>query len=170
MAWQKTMVDILRGLIDDLDPTEGIQEFTDARLEKLLVIASNFVNQEVDFPYTYTIGVVGVTISPCPVDLNDDGFVNLVCLKAACLLATGDFRKSSNKGMIIKDGPSSIDARTLVESKKELMESSCKNYNDAELEYRMGNSTAGQAIIGPHRADIINRGSTITNRDRPEFS
>ncbi len=38
-----------------------------------------------------------------------------------------------------------------LEIHKELMYSTCKKYDDAELEFRLGNSNAGEAIIGPHR-------------------
>ena len=157
MAWQTEMTTLLRYVINDSDSP---QEFTDARLERLITSSAQLTLGVVDFPRTYVVDVAATGITPDPTTApRDDGFINLVILKAACLLSTGDFRKSSNKGLIIKDGPSSIDARTLVESKKELMESLCKDYSEAELEFRLGNSKAGHAILGPHRADAATGGS-----------
>ena len=152
MAWQTEMPTLLRYVIND---SESPQEFTDARLERLITSSAQLTLGVVDFPRTYVVDVAASGITPDPTSApRDNGFINLVILKAACLLSTGDYRKSSNKGLIIKDGPSSIDARTLVESKRELMESLCKDYNEAELEFRLGNSNAGAAILGPHRTDI----------------
>jgi len=165
MAWSIELPLLLRHLIDDYNEP---REYTDKRLESLIVSAAQLTIATVDFPKDYSVDVVGRGISPDPTDSpKDNGFINLITLKAACLLATGDYRSSSNKGLVIKDGPSSIDARVLVESKKELAETLCKDYTDAELEYRLGNSSAGEAIIGPHRSDYSGGN---TSRQRPEFS
>ena len=162
MAWQTEMTTLLRYVINDY---ESPQEFEDGRLESLLMTSAQLTLGVVDFPRTYAINAAATGIAPDPTAVpRDDGFINLVILKAACLLSTGDFRKSSNKGLIIKDGPSSIDARTLVESKKELMESLCKDYTEAELEFRLGNSKAGAAILGPHRANAAGGSSSSSNQ------
>ena len=166
MSWQIEMTTLLRYVINDI---ETPQEYTDGRLEGLIVSSAQLTLGDVDFPKNYVIDIPATGISPDPTDpTRDNGFINLVTLKSACLLAQGDHRKSSNKGLIIKDGPSSIDARTLVQSKKELMETLCKEYAEAELDYRMGNSNAGAAIVGPHRTNITN--SSAGHRGRPEFN
>jgi hypothetical protein len=166
MSWDRTMVTITRGIIDDLDSDN--YTYTDSRLQQLLVIAAHYVTLNVTFNQTYTINIDSPDITPDPtVAPKDQGFVNLTVLKAACILAKGEYRKDSSKGMVIKDGPSSIDARTLVQSKKDLMTDMCEAYAEAELQYRLGNSKAGEAIVGPH---LTNRSSGGSNRDRPEFS
>ena len=166
MAWQTEMTTLLRYVIND---SESPQEFSDARLQRLIVSSAQLTLGVVDFPKTYIVDVAASGITPDPTgDTRDNGFINLVILKAACLLATGDYRKSANKGLIVRDGPSSIDARSLVQSKRELMESLCKDYNEAEFEFRLGNSNAGEAILGPHRSNLTG-GSTGTS-NRTEFN
>ena len=158
-AWKVEMTSLLRYVINDTDTTN--REFTDERLCNLLVTSAQLTQGVVDFPRDYTIDVANSGISPDPTSgSKDNGFVNLVILKAACLLAAGEYRVSTNKGIVIKDGPSAIDARGLVAGKKEMMDSSCQKYEEAELEFRLGNSNAGEAIIGPHRNTVYSRGGT----------
>ena len=158
MAWSTEMVSLLRYVINDTDTLT--QEYSDARLQSLIITAAQLTLGVVDFPRTYIIDIANTTMSPDPTSgTRDNGFVNLVILKAACLLATGDYRSSTNKGVVIRDGPSSIDARGMLASKKDIMDSACTKYDAAELEFRLGNSNAGEAIIGPHR-NAVHGGST----------
>lgn len=149
MGWKTEMTTLLRYVINDSDVSS--QEYNDSRLHSLIVTAAQLTQGVVDFPRNYTIDISSAEISPDPTSNNDNGFVNLVILKAACLLAAGDYRASSNKGVVIRDGPSAIDARGLIAAKKDIMDSACEKYNQSELEFRLGNSNAGEAIIGPHR-------------------
>lgn len=149
MSWQTEMTTLLRYVINDTDVSS--QEYADSRLQSLIVTAAQLTQGVVDFPRNYTIDISSTEISPDPTSSNDNGFVNLVILKSACLLAAGDYRASSNKGVVIKDGPSAIDARGLIAAKKDIMDTACEKYSQAELEFRLGNSNAGEAIIGPHR-------------------
>ena len=160
--WKVEMTSLLRYVINDTDASN--REFTDERLCSLLVTSAQLTQGVVDFPRDYTIDIANSGISPDPIaGAKDNGFVNLVILKAACLLAAGEYRASTNKGIVIRDGPSSVDARGLVAGKKEMMESSCKKYDAAELEFRLGNSNAGEAIIGPHRNTVYSRGDTSSH-------
>ena len=147
--WQSEMTTILRYVINDTELVS--QEFSDNRLQNLIISAAHLTLGVVDFPSDYSVDIPNSGISPDPTTVNDSSFVNLVILKAACLLAEGEYRVAANKGIVIKDGPSAIDARGLIAGKKELAESACQRYTKAELEYRVGNSNAGEAIIGPHR-------------------
>ena len=150
MAWQTEMTSLLRYVINDTDTSK--QEFTDDRLQNLLVSAAHLTLGVVDFPRDYSIDIPASGITPDPTSgTRDNSFVNLVVLRAACLLANGEYRSASNKGITIKDGPSSVDARGLIAAKKDIMQTSCEKYEKAEFEYRLGNSNAGEAIIGPHR-------------------
>jgi hypothetical protein len=113
----------------------------------------------VDFPRDYNIDIPSTGIAPDPTSTQDNGFINLVVLKAACMLADGEYRTASNKGIVIKDGPSAVDARALIASKQQIAKDACAKYEKAELEFRLGNSKAGEAIIGPHR-NAVYGGST----------
>jgi len=149
-GWKTEMTTLLRYVINDADETA--REFTDERLCSLLVSSAHLTLGVVDFPANYTVDIPNSGISPTPT--NDKSFVNLVVLKAACLLAKGEYRSSTNHAIVVRDGPSTVDPRGMVAAKKEMMDMACANYEQAELEYRLGNSNVGEAIIGPHRNAI----------------
>ena len=163
MSWKTEMTSLFRYVIND---TDSNPEYSDERLQRLLVTAAQLTQGVVNFPRDYSIDIAATSISPDPTSGNrDDGFINLVILKANCLLATGDYRSSSNKGIVIKDGPSYVDARSLIASKQQVMSDACAKYEEAELEFRLGNSRAGEAIIGPHR-NAVYGGSYGTKHTR----
>jgi|TARA_Y100001937_G_scaffold100920_1_gene138323 hypothetical protein len=157
MAWQTEMTTLLRYVINDTDATS--YEFTDSRLQTLIVSSAQMTLGVVDFPRDYNIDIPSTGIAPDPTSTQDNGFINLVVLKAACMLADGEYRTASNKGIVIKDGPSAVDARALIASKQQIAKDACAKYEKAELEFRLGNSKAGEAIIGPHR-NAVYGGST----------
>ena len=164
-AWKTEMTSLFRYVINDVDETT--REFTDERLCSLLVSSAHLTLGVVDFPSDYTVDIPNSGISPNPT--NDTSFVNLVVLKAACLLATGEYRSATNQGIVVRDGPSSVDPRAMVTAKKGMMDSACANYQKAELEYRLGNSKAGEAIIGPHRNAIYGGGRTNYQNTRNSY-
>lgn len=149
-GWKSEMTTLLRYVINDTDTAK--REFTDDRLCNLIVTSAHMTLGVVDFPRDYNIDIPNSGISPDPTTgKRDSSFINLVILKSACLLAAGEFRIATNQGIVIRDGPSAVDPRAMVAAKKEMMDSTCAKYEQAELEYRLGNSNAGEAIIGPHR-------------------
>lgn len=161
MAWQDTSVPIIRVLLDDLgsDPT-----YTDSRLEELLVVASVYINQEIPFSTSYTISVVNCSISPEP----DEIFINLMVLKAACILTRGTQRISATNAYIIHDGTSKIDGRQPALSNKDVANDYCKEYEDAVEQHRLGNAVVGKAIFGP--SNIANTSLTHSYySDRSRF-
>lgn len=164
-GWQTEMITLFRYVINDVSET---QEFTDDRLGNLLLSAAHLTLGVADFPRDYTVDIPASGISPDPTSgSRDNNFINLVILKAACLLSAGEYRAAANKGIVIRDGPSSIDARGMIGAKKEIMDDACKKYRQAEFEFRLGNSNVGEAIIGPHRNSIYGgRTSTYDGRNR----
>ena len=156
-GWQTEMTTLLRYVINDSE--QSVQRFSDDRLTRLILTAAHTTIGVVDFASDYSVDVPNSGISPDPTEIKDKSFVNLVILKAAHLLANGDFRKASSKGIVLRDGPSAVDPRGMIEAKRHLAESSLERYKKAELEYRLGNSNAGEAIIGPHRNAIYGGGT-----------
>lgn len=153
MVWNDVMVRLLRSLIGD---DGAVSEYADARLEELLLTSAYMMLSEVNFTNTYTVDLDDGTIVPDPVDNNDNLFINLVVLKAAFMLFSAEYRLASNKSLIVKDGPSSIDGTAIAQQKKLLVDNAKKNLDQALLEYRAGNyAAAGEAIIGPHRAGVL---------------
>lgn len=161
--WQDTGVLILRNLLGDLSSTP---EYSDIRLEQILVTSAHFINQEVDFDNDYTVSVEDISISPDPISVSDYSFINLMTLKSACILAGAAHRLASMKAMGIKDGPSSIDGKPLAEASKAWAESICSQYQKALLDFRMGRRVVGSAIIGPYTTSSI---ADSDPRDRNQY-
>lgn len=151
MAWQDVSVPTLRHIINDLGSTV---EYNDSRLEELLVVAARYIDQEISFSTAYTIDIVNCSIAPEP----DDPFINLMVLKAACILARGTQRIDINKGFVIHDGPSRIDGKQVAVERKNMTESYCQEFEDAAEQHRLGNAVSGKAIFGPANISVPHRG------------
>ena len=148
MSWQGQMSTILRYLIDDID--SSAYKFSDHRMETTLLVAAQLVTLEVDFNNTYTINVEQCKLTPDPTDdEKDNAFINLVCLKAACVMIGSQIRSESANSISIKDGPSAIDLRGVASTLTVLYADLCQKYDKAVLDYKAGRSIGGQGILGP---------------------
>ena len=149
-TWQAEMTTLLRVLIDDIGST---QTYADKRLVHVLAVAAQLVATE----FNFKVDVQALTIEPSPVDRDstrDENFINLVCIKAACLIDRGETRRSVGQGIAIRDGSSSIDLRGSMDGRLKLLEKGwCAVYEDTKLEYQASrNGTiAGAAIMTPFR-------------------
>ena len=159
MSWQGQLSTITRYLVDDIDSTK--YKYSDSRIETTVVVASQFVTLDVDLENTYTINVEQCSLSPDPTDAGtkDDAFINLVCLKAACIIVGSEVRSESGNAISIKDGPSAIDLRGVASTLVVLYKDLCEKYDKLLLDYRAGRSIAGQAILGPYSpgSDLVTR-------------
>ena len=165
MAWQDDMVTMLRVIIDD---NGSNPEYSNSRLEEVIVVAATMTKKDVDFDNDYTISVSGVTISPDPVTETDHAFINLVTLKSACLLANSEYKTEASRAITVRDGSSAIDTKGVAAAKKSWRDSICEDYSKAEREYRIGNSQAGKSIIGPY-GHLTSNKSNQTIRNRPSY-
>jgi hypothetical protein len=157
MAWQTEMVEILRALVNDLPSTT----YTDLTLQRMLAVAALQVTQELAnrflLKYAGRPDPTAPNITPDPTDVNtgrDESFINLCCLKAACITDHGAAIVAARQGIMVKDGSSSIDLRGIAISKLKLLESGwCAVYEDTKLEFITGSSgnVAGAAIMTPFR-------------------
>ena len=153
MSWQLETIEIFRVLINDLEDTP---KYSDERLERILLVAAFQVNEKADFLNDYTVDIQTTTLSPDPTsdDYRDDSFVNLMCLKAACLMERGLAAKAANLALLGREGFSSVDLRGVAEAKQKMLEKGgfCATFNDELLSYQMGSAqVAGAAILGPFR-------------------
>jgi hypothetical protein len=162
MAWQEDMTTLLRYVINDY---ESPYENSTDNLQRLIVTAAQLTKNDVDFSVEYSISISTTGITPDPTSNSDNAFVNLVVLKAACLLARGEQRRKALNAITIKDGPANIDGRGTADATRNWADTVCKDYTEAELEYRLGNSKAGEAIIGPYRFDGSNHQGFGSNRE-----
>lgn len=151
MSWQVDMVLMFRSVIGDLDGTK----YTDERLKQVLVVGAYNVQNDADFPNTYTVSVGGVSISPDPITQNDTDFAILTVYKSACILIGSEAKTESANAISIKDGPSAIDLRGVSNSLMLLHKDICSKYEELLNKYRYesGNgdgTSVGAAILSPY--------------------
>lgn len=143
MHWQNHARLIVRQLINDLDSIQ----YTDDRIDTAVIVSAQLVSLELDFKNEYTIDVEDKTIVPDPV--TDSIFINLVTVKAACIIIGGEIKSQASSAVSIKDGVSSIDMRGVTAVLLELYKDLCNRYDT--LAYNYGYSgNAGKSILGPY--------------------
>ncbi len=146
------VVRIVRNMIADLSASPT---YDDQRLEELVIVAAQLVNQEINFPTTYTIDVDQLILTPDPTvpSNRDDSFINLLCLKSACILDMSEARTATSSAIAIRDGSSSIDLKGNALAKLKFMEKGwCASYQMVKEEYLTNSAQiAGACIMSPYR-------------------
>ena len=173
--WTSVMPIILRGMIGDNGPTP---QYSDTSLISLLSVSAVLVSREVTFLRTYIINVLNATITPDPTTVPsingapfDEDFIALSCLKAAQLIADGEYRNASKYAISHRNGPSHIDAKGVAENLKVMAATRLKTYENARLFFEVGNGSVGRAILAPYNAFIsvyagnVSTLNTGANRD-----
>ena len=150
MAWQNEMSIILRHLVNDLDSSS--YTFSDDRIEETILVASQLMLHEMDFENTYTVDVDASSLSPDPTAASnkDDAFISLICLKSAYILLGSELKTHSLNAISLKDGPSALDLRGIVQGLNILFTDIVKRYDEAKIQYQLGGSIAGQAVLTPY--------------------
>ena len=106
MPWQEELTIITRTLVNDFNPP---YEYTDCRIQQIITVAAKYVQFDVNLDQKYTVDVVYNNISPDPTDNNDEIFVSLTCLKAACIIDQGTLRtKAALEGIRTALGSASL--------------------------------------------------------------
>lgn len=147
--WKCTLTQVVRCLINDLDNDN--LTYTDEKIQQLIVCSAQLIKLEVDFNNSYTISVVGVSISPDPVTSPpDDGFITLVSLKTACLITGGELKSIANGAVRVQDGPSQIDMTGAYTASKDLYDKLCRDYDKAKIAYTLGNLNEIKAVLTPY--------------------
>ena len=149
-TWPCELIPMLRGLIDD-----SIVPYTydDPKLQNLLVISAQLINQDFDFDVVYSINIEQQTISPDPTSDRDDIFINLTCLKAACLVLAGEAKQGVAQSFRVVNGPAQIDGTIAYKAKQELYKIYNDNYLQAKIEYKIGNLSYIKAILTPYTVE-----------------
>lgn len=162
--WQNELTILLRNIIDDaVEPFN----FNSSRLEQVLVSAAQLVLTEINFEKTYTINVDECEISPDPTQGDkDDGFINLVVLKAGCLVARSEFRTHSLKALSVKDGPTTVQFSDRARYFKDLYNDICEKYDTIKLNYQLGGGRVGHLISTPTTNENIGRTGSSHRQDR----
>jgi len=159
MSWEGQMGTIVRYLIDDVDPNN--YTYSDHRIETTILVAAQLTQFNTSFADSYNINVENCTLDPDPTDPKneDEAFINLVCLRTACIIIGSAIRSESGNAISIKDGPSAIDLRGVTQTLIVLYKDLCEKYENALIQYKAGNSIAGQGILGPYSpgSDLVGR-------------
>jgi hypothetical protein len=147
--WKTEMVTIVRHLIDDTDFSSPT--YPDERIEQTILVAGQLIQTEIRFEQDYLINVEKCTISPDPTaaDAKDDGFINLVCLKAACIVIGAEFKANAKNAVRVGDGPSSIDMGGSATHLKSLYDSVTKQYEQYKMNFASSNGV-GKAVLSPY--------------------
>lgn len=153
MAWQDEMRTILRVMINDVAEVT----YTDNSLETILLVGARQVGLEMKFSQNFVSNITSTSITPDPTDdvngTRDDSYINLTCLKAACIIDRGEAKTTANQAINLVDNSSRVDLTETARAKIKLLEKGwCAVYDDAKLEYLSGQSrVAGAAVMTPFR-------------------
>lgn len=163
MAWQDVMIKTLRIMLNDMGPT---YTFEDLRLEQVLLVAARYVEQEVviERDYAYSFDMMKNIISPDPVDVGDDAFINFCVLKGACIIDVGNLRtKALVAGIRAVCGPASLDTSLHLAGFKTLIdEGPCAAYKELKEMYMFGDASAARAILSPFVGNTFNPNCLFT--------
>lgn len=174
MPWNTEILTMLRHMIDDLDIP---YTYTDDRLQELILITGQQIQQEISFNTVYIISLDNMTIIPDPTGPSnrDEGFLWLDALKSACTIARSELKKISNSAIYVKDGERTVDMKGALQGKKEAADQFCKDYTDARFRF-LSNNTTGLGIFGAVGwiTPSLYGGSSFSSysapRDRPIFT
>ena len=136
---------MVRHLVDDTDETD--YEFSDERLSALIYVAAMYVNQ--DMRGSYSISLCSQTISPEP----DSQFINLVSLRAACMLLKGVHTGWARNDFRVSDGPTTVDMKNITDKVKQAADSACATYDRTKLDIQMGGTTLTGVVISTPSSD-----------------
>lgn len=148
MSWQNELTTIVRTLINDLDEP---YDYSDARIQQVLVVASKYVQFDVNLEHSYSVDVVNNNISPDPTQDDDSIFISLVCLRAACIIDQGTFRtKAAIEGIRTALGPASIAFSGTLSGWGAIIEhGACGLYQELTDHWDVKNASAIRAILSP---------------------
>lgn len=155
MSWQTEMVETLYIMLGDLEKVV----YSTTNLERVIVVAAQMVASELNFSQSFESSIDDLDITPDPTDrvnqTRDDSFINLTCIKAACIINRGDAFKNAGKALKVRDiGGVSIDTTETFKAKFNLLEKGgwCAVYSEEKFDYQLSSTiVAGAAIMSPFR-------------------
>lgn len=148
MAWTTEIPLIVRTLINDL---EDQPLYSDERLLQIIVVAAKYVQIDVSLDNEYQINISSLTITPDPVEIQDEIFSGLLGLKAACLIDHSTLRtKAATEGIKASLGPSMIAVNGSLEGIRLIMQAgSCATYSELVAHWNVAQASFVRAVLGP---------------------
>lgn len=168
MAWKSEIVPIVRVLINDLvEP----YTYSNNRLYQVIVVAAQFVKEDLQGLSDYTINIQTPDISPDPTesDTRDDIFLNSVSLKSACFVDQSTFRtKAASEGIRAALGPASLSVTGNLSGFKILLDQGpCALYDKFISDYDIANATNIASVLSPFIGNKFD--SRLTNANLGSF-
>lgn len=166
MSWQIEIPIIVRTLINDLgeNPT-----YSDDRLLQVIAVAAKYVQFDISLDHPYTVDVVTNSISPDPTEDNDNIFISLVGLKAACIIDQSTLRtKAALEGIKAALGPAQLSvAGSLAGINLIIDKGPCAAYEELVSHWDVKEATSIRAILSPFVGNKFDpRSLYSTNRGR----
>ncbi|NDB58017.1 hypothetical protein EB001_06185 [bacterium] len=148
MSWQNHLTTVVRVLINDLDSP---YQYSDERMQQVITVAAKYVQFDVNLDHLYNVDVVNNNISPDPTDDNDEIFLSLVGLKAACIFDQGTFRtKAALEGIRTALGPANLSfGGTLTGWQAIIDHGACGLYEELTSHWDVRNASAWAAVLSP---------------------
>lgn len=150
MGWQVELNLMVRSLICDMSDEPN---FSDERIQQVIVIAAQYVIHELDILSHYEIDIKNLIITPDPTDPRDVIFLGLVALKAACMLDQCTFRNRANaEGVKAVLGPAALTVTNNLKGFGQILEMApgpCAKYEQLKKEYLFGGTRAIRAVLSP---------------------
>ena len=148
MSWQNELTSIVRVLINDNGPT---YTYSDLRIQQSLVVAAKYVQFDVVLDHQYLVDISNLQITPDPTLDNDDIFISLTSLKAACIIDQSNFRtKAAMEGIRAALGPASLSVGGSLAGWKEVIKHGpCALYDDLVEHWDVANASAVRAVLSP---------------------
>ena len=148
MSWNIEMPIIVRTLINDLSDSPT---YSDERLLQVKSVSAKYVQFDVVLDQIYSVNVVNPDISPDPTVNNDNIFVSLTCLKAACIVDQSTLRtKAAMEGIRAALGPAQLSvANSLAGIRLIIEQGPCAAYDELTSHWDVKEATAIRAVLSP---------------------
>lgn len=148
MSWQNELTSIVRILINDTGP---VYTYSDLRIQQSLVVAAKYVQFDVVLDHQYLVDVSNLEISPDPTADNDDIFISLTSLKAACIIDQSNFRtKAAMEGIRAALGPASLSVGGSLGGWRDIINHGpCALYDGLIEHWDVANASAVRAVLSP---------------------
>jgi hypothetical protein len=169
MAWNTEIPIIVRVLINDMSDS---QTYSDERLQQVIAVSAKYVQFDVVLDHSYQVDVINPAISPDPTDLNDEIFISLVSLKAACIIDQSALRtRAASEGIKAALGPAMLSVNGSLDGFIAILDKGpCAAYEELTSHWDVSQATAVRAILGPFVGNKFDPRSLFSdNRGRDLF-
>src|SRR5688572_18930057 len=151
MAWQDTLVTMVRYLIND---TTDPFKFEDSKIQDAILVSALLVRNEYPFKTSYTLDLTSQEILPDPTEPEsyDPDAMALWTLKAACMLYTNLYQSAISTGIKVRDGDSEVDTTGGLKGYADILKNGpCSAYKELlKTMLTTRGMNQGKAILSPY--------------------